>query len=239
MSATSSSTKSPHNPQKTEYPNQQEQKKLAASSSYQQNNQQHIDITKDEFDRISEALKKEEFRKLFLDYVEEIQDPDNRKRYEEEITQIERERGVDVTFIHPQPGFVIKTSQDGNLKCFINCAKSEHIAKPASQICLDHKTGTRGLNWSIPLAQAPPRNDLDNNNKRCQVYDVVFHPDALYLAERNKSFHKCLVDTALDAVEREFKVIFNHYLLKFKLILVNFFVWYLFFKHKIGHLRSC
>lgn len=212
MSATSSSTKPPHNPQKTEHPNQQQHTK---PSSYQRNNSQHLDITKEELDRISEALKKEEFRKLFLDYIEEIQDPQNRKRYEEEITEIERERGVEVTFIHPKPGFVIKTSQDGNQKCFINCAKNEHIAKPANQICLDHKTGTRGLNWSIPLAQAPPRNDLDNNNKHCQVYDVVFHPDALYLAERNKSFHKCLVDTALDAVEREFKVVSIHYLVFF------------------------
>lgn len=174
------------------------------SSNYKKN--EHPDITKEEFERISEALKKEEFRKLFLDYIEEIQDPENRKRYEEEITQIEAERGVDVVFIHPQPGFVIKTSQDGSEKCFINCAKSEHVAKPTNQISVDPKTGSRGLSWSIPMAQAPPRDDLDNRNKRCRVYDVVFHPDALYLAERNKSFHKCLVDTALDAVEREYKV---------------------------------
>lgn len=165
-----------------------------------------LDITKEEFDRLSEALKKEEFRKLFLDYIEEIQDPENRKRYEEEIVQIEAERGVDVVFVHPEPGFVIKTSQNGDQKCFINCAKNKHVGKPSSHICQNQNTGQRGLNWAIPMAQAPPRDDLDNNKKVCRVYDVVFHPDALYLAEKNAAFHKCLVDTALDAVEREYKV---------------------------------
>ncbi|XP_037809942.1 protein kintoun [Lucilia sericata] len=211
MSATSTSTAPLHHQQtqKTSNP------KLQQTTYNNQQQQQHPDITKEEFERISEALKKEEFRKLFLDYIEEIQDPENRKRYEEEIKQIEAERGVDVVFIHPEPGFVIKTSQDGSQKCFINCAKSEHVAKPTNQICLDPKTGTRGLSWSIPMAQAPPRDDLDNNKKRCRVYDVVFHPDALYLAERNTSFHKCLVDTALDAVEREYKVTLDRINIKF------------------------
>lgn len=202
MSATSTSTTPYHHQQ-----HHSEKTTNFQSTAYNQSQlHQHPDITKEEFERISEALKKEEFRKLFLDYIEEIQDPENRKRYEEEIKQIEAERGVDVVFINPQPGFVIKTSQDGSQKCFINCAKSEHVAKPTNQICLDPKTGNRGLSWSIPMAQAPPRDDLDNKNKRCRVYDVVFHPDALYLAERNASFHKCLVDTSLDAVEREYKV---------------------------------
>lgn len=165
-----------------------------------------IDITKDELSRIGEALKKEEFRKLFLDYCEEIQDPENRKRYEDEIKQLEAERGVDVRFINPQPGFVIKTSADGQLKCFINVAQCEEVAKPTSEVNLNHESGERGISWSLPMAQAPPRDDLDAHNKRCRVYDVVFHPDALHLAKRNNEFRKCVIDTALDAVEREFKV---------------------------------
>ncbi|XP_073813153.1 PIH1 domain-containing protein Nop17-like [Musca autumnalis] len=189
--------------------------KATKSSASPPSKASEFDITKDEFERISEALKKEEFRKLFLDYIEEIQDPENRKRYEEEIKQIEAERGVDVIFVHPQPGFVIKTSQNGEQKCFINCAKSEHVGKPTNQVSLNHATGQRGLSWSIPMAQAPPRDDFDNNKKRCCVYDVVFHPDALYLAEKNSAFHKCLVDTALDAVEREYKVTLDRVNIKF------------------------
>ncbi|XP_059225853.1 protein kintoun [Stomoxys calcitrans] len=203
----------PKGPQPAPPPSAQKQSSSSSSSSSPSPPQ--LDITNEEYQRLSEAFKKEEFRKLFLDYVEEIQDPDNRKRYEEEIVQIEAERGVDVIFVHPEPGFVIKTSQNGEQKCFINCAKNSHVGKPSSQVCVSQSTGQKGLSWSIPMAQAPPRDDLDNNKKRCRVYDVVFHPDALYLAEKNATFHKCLVDTAIDAVEREYKVSLDRINVKF------------------------
>ncbi|EDW08480.2 protein kintoun [Drosophila mojavensis] len=174
-----------------------------------------LDISNDEFDRIRDALKNEEFRKLFFDYVDEIQDPENRKIYEEEITQLEKERGVDVTFIHPQPGFVIKTSIDGELKCFINIASCKVVERPNNEVSVNSQTGQKGLSWSIPLAQIPPRDDLDANNKLCKVYDVVFHPDALHLAKRNAQFRQCLIDTALDGVEREYHVNLDRANLKF------------------------
>ncbi|XP_054737492.1 protein kintoun [Anastrepha obliqua] len=180
---------------------------------------EYLDITKEEFSRIEDALKKEEFRKLFFEYCEEIQDPENRKLYEQEIKQFEAERGVDVRFINPEPGFVIKTSADGVTKCFINVAKSAEVARPTNEVCLHPETGNRGLSWAIPLAQAPPREDLDAHGKRCRVYDVIFHPDALYLSQRDTAFRKCLIDTALDAVEREFKIKLDRTNLKFPKLL--------------------
>lgn len=62
-----------------------------------------VDISRDEVNRIGEALKHEEFRKMFVEYCEEITDPENRKLYEKEITQLEKERGIDVQFINPEP----------------------------------------------------------------------------------------------------------------------------------------
>ncbi|EDW01688.1 protein kintoun [Drosophila grimshawi] len=165
-----------------------------------------VDITKDEFARMRLALQDEEFRKLFFDYVDEIQDPENRKIYEQEITQLEKERGVDVTFIHPKPGFVVKTAIDGELKCFINICGSQIVERPNNEVAINSETGERGLTWSIPMAQAPARDDIDANKKLCKVFDVVFHPDALHLGTRNSQFRKCLIDTALDGVEREFNV---------------------------------
>nr|XP_016928564.1 protein kintoun [Drosophila suzukii]XP_016928565.1 protein kintoun [Drosophila suzukii]XP_036669385.1 protein kintoun [Drosophila suzukii] len=176
---------------------------------------EQLDITKDEFNRFKEALGQEEFRKLFFDYVEEIQDPENRKIYEEEITQLEKERGVEVRFIHPQPGFVIKTALDGELKCFINIAGSPEIERPKNEVATDPSNGSRGLSWSIPMAQTAARSDCDAKNNHCKVFDVVFHPDALHLAKRNQQFRQCLIDTALDAVEREYKVSLDRANLKF------------------------
>lgn len=164
-----------------------------------------MDVSRDEVNRIGEALKNEEFRKMFIDYCEEITDPENRKIYESEITQLEKERGVDVTFINPEPGYVIKTISDGTTKAFINIATSEKIEKPSSASSTD-ANGQRGLNWSLPYTLAPPRRDMDKKNQICQVYDVVYHPDALQLASRIPSFRKLLNDTATNAVQNAFHV---------------------------------
>ncbi|KAL5286119.1 DNAAF2 family protein [Megaselia abdita] len=160
---------------------------------------EEITITKGEFERIEKAFKNDEFKKLFFDYCEEIQDPENRKIYEEEIIQLEAERGVNVTFVNPKPGFVLITSVDGSSKCFINIAQCDKIEKPSNQV------KDKGLVWSIPYAQSPPRHDYENN-KKCFVYDVVFHPDAILLSERSEAIRKHVIEVALDAIEREFKV---------------------------------
>lgn len=173
-----------------------------------------LDISRDEVNRIGEALKHEEFRKLFKDYCEEISDPENRKLYEKEITQLEKERGVDVTFVNPEPGYVIKTSSDGTTKTFINIATNEKIDKPSS-VSVTNDNGQRGLNWSLPYTLAPPRHDLDKKNLLCHVYDVVFHPDALHLASRNASFRKLVNDTAIDAIQQAYKVTLDRANLKF------------------------
>lgn len=38
-----------------------------------------LDITKEEMKTLTEAMKKEEFRKLLMDYAEELADPEKRK----------------------------------------------------------------------------------------------------------------------------------------------------------------
>jgi dynein assembly factor 2 len=92
-----------------------------------------LNMTRDELDRFTEAMKKEEFRKLLVEYAEELSDPKNREQYEKEIAQLEEERGMNVTFIHPEKGFCLKTTQNGELKCFINICKNENIEKPRCQ----------------------------------------------------------------------------------------------------------
>jgi dynein assembly factor 2, axonemal len=173
-----------------------------------------LNITRDEFSRITEALKKEEFRKMFIDYCQEMNDPENRKLYEAELTQLELERGVDVKFINPIGGFVIKTSVDGALKCFINVAKCDKIDKPTSE-CVLNNSGQKGLSWKLPYSQAQPRKDVDRAGKPAMVYDVVFHPDTLYMSDKNSRFKKLVVDTACDAVSQSFGVVIDKTNLKF------------------------
>ncbi|KAL6261750.1 hypothetical protein P5V15_006839 [Pogonomyrmex californicus] len=177
------------------------------------NDWEDFDVSREELKNIADCLKKEEFRKLLIEYAEEVADPDNRKLYEKEITQLEKERGVDVTFVNPEPGYVIKTSVNGDRKCFLNISKNDVVARPTSQP--SYEQGHRGLQWSIPYTLIPPRYDLDKKNVRCMVFDVVFHPDTIYLASKNARFREIVNNTAMDGVESNFKVKLDKKNLKF------------------------
>jgi len=167
-----------------------------------------LNMTKDELNRFSEAMKKEEFRKLLVEYAEELSDPVNRAQYEKEIAQLEEERGMNVTFIHPDKGFCIKTTQNGDKKCFINICKNDNIQKPTSKSQTTKKNGkiSSGLMWEIPHTCSPAREDFDNSKLKCVVYDVVFHPDSYRMGETNERFKKLLKDSAMDTIEKSYNV---------------------------------
>lgn len=163
-----------------------------------------LEVTKGELKTLTECLKKEGFCKLLSEYMKEVTDPENRKIYEKEIIRLEKERGVDVTFVNPEPGYVIKTSANGDRKCFLNICKSNVITQPSSQPAFEQ--GHRTLQWSIPYSLLSARDDLDKNNVRCVVFDVVFHPDTIYLSSKNAQFRESVNNTAMDGVENNFKV---------------------------------
>ncbi|KAJ6641563.1 Protein kintoun [Pseudolycoriella hygida] len=173
-----------------------------------------LELTSEEMQRFTKAFRNDEFKKLFSDYCEEISDPANRKLYEKELTQLEAERNIDVTFINPEPGYVIKTSVNGKEKVFINVSQCDKVEKPSCKRDVD-SSGNSGLFWSIPHTQSPPRKDVDNKGTLCSVYDVVFHPDTLHLAQKNPRFKKLLTETACDAVSNAFHVKIDSVNLKF------------------------
>jgi dynein assembly factor 2 len=162
-----------------------------------------LNLTNDELKRFSDAFKNEEFRKLFMNYAEELNDPKNRELYEQEIRAVEEQRGSDVTFVHPKPGHVIKTTINGKNKCFINIATNENVDKPSYQKT-DGTNGNQGAHWSLPHCLAGPHEDIDHQSKSCTVYDVIFSPDTYRMAETNAKFMNMLEDSALDSVEKNY-----------------------------------
>ncbi|XP_058125656.1 protein kintoun [Anopheles ziemanni] len=162
-----------------------------------------FNLSRDEFRNITRCLENEEFRDLFADYCKDLRD--NRQQYEEELAILEAERGYDVKFLNPKPGYVIKTVVDGKRKGFINVCQCELVQKP-SIVPGKYEHESKAVQWNIPYAQSQPRRDYDNKRIECIVYDVMFHPDSLGLAARNDHFRKLLNDTSLDAVEGAFKV---------------------------------
>lgn len=166
---------------------------------------EELQLSRDEVERFSRALRDEKFRQLLGEYAEEISKPENKKKYEEEITQLERERGVEVKFVHPSPGHVLKSSAGGDKKCFVNVCSNELINKPSCQAAraTGGGGGAPGQHWALPYSLTPAREDVGPGGRKHLIYDVVFHPDTLYMADRNKRFRKMVDGVALDAVEKQ------------------------------------
>ncbi|XP_030641233.1 protein kintoun [Chanos chanos] len=166
---------------------------------------EELNLTSDEVDRFSKALKDDKFRQMLREYAEEISNPENKKKYEEEIKLLEEERGMDVKFIHPKPHHVLKTSANGKEKCFINVCSNDLIGKP---VCKAGKgeDGKVGQHWSLPYSLTPGRPDRDVKGNKCMIYDVVFHPDTLYIAGKDARFLQLVNDTAIQAVQDSFKL---------------------------------
>lgn len=173
--------------------------KAAASSPLED-----LDLSGEEVQRLTSAFQDPEFRRMFSEYAEELTDPENRRRYEEEITALERERGVEVRFVHPEPGHVLRTSLDGTRRCFVNVCSNTLVGAPSSQP--GSGGAVSGSQWSLPYSLAPGREYAGGRGTRYTVYDVVFHPDAIALARRHERFRQMLDATALEAVEKQFGV---------------------------------
>ncbi|NXY81682.1 KTU protein, partial [Alcedo cyanopectus] len=139
-------------------------------------------------------------RALLAEYAAELNDPEQRRLYEEEVTALERERGVEIRFVHPEPGYVLRTSQAGSHRCYLNVCSNPQVAAPQT------RAEPGGHRWALPYSLAPGREELGRDGRRRTVYDVVFHPAALRLASRNARFRRLLSDTALEAVERHWAV---------------------------------
>ena len=181
-----------------------------------------VNITAGELGRIEKALKQDEFRKLLVEYANEVQDPKSKENYEADIIKLEAERGIKCTFLRPQPGHVVKArhldnnnekivgkndksevSKSGG-KAFINICWDPNVAKPESRQAVDGSTGKSGIRWSVPYCQSRPRQETDSKGIPCDVYDVIFHPEAGVLASKDPRMKDLLNTTAVDAIEKAF-----------------------------------
>lgn len=162
-------------------------------------------MTTDEITRFSKAMKEEKFRELLQEYAEEISNPDNKKKYEEEITKLEQDRGIEVKFIHPNPHHVLKTTMNRKEKCFINICSNNLINMPTCE-AKRAENGQLGQCWSLPYTLTPGRPERDSKGNKYMIYDVVFHPHTLYMAGKNQRFMKLVNNTAIQGVENAFHV---------------------------------
>ncbi|XP_073340473.1 protein kintoun [Pagrus major] len=164
-----------------------------------------LNLSVDEIDRFTQAFKDEKFREMLRDYAEELSDPENKKRYEEEIKLLEQERGNTIEFIHPEPFRVLRTSVNAKQKCFINICANDKVGKPASEWGVS-KEGRRGQCWSLPHSLHPGRLDTDSKGNKIMIFDVIFHPDTLHIASKNRRFMDMVDSTAIQGIQDAFNV---------------------------------
>ncbi|XP_007473186.2 protein kintoun isoform X1 [Monodelphis domestica] len=168
---------------------------------------QDLDLSAEEVTKLTNAFQDPEFRRLFGEYAAELSDPENRQRYEEEITALERERGIEVQFVHPEPGHVLRTSLNGAQRCFVNICSNLLLGRPSSKPGTGGPQGSSpGQIWSLPYSLAPGREYLGRQGAHYKVYDVIFHPDTLSLGKQQERFRIMINSTALEAVEKQFGV---------------------------------
>ncbi|XP_058019113.1 protein kintoun isoform X2 [Ahaetulla prasina] len=160
-----------------------------------------LNLTGEEAERLTNAFKEEGFRTLFAEYVAELNDPEQRAIYEAEVIAMERQRGVEARFLHPTPGWVLRTSQAGSRRCYINICSNRLIGRP------ELRSDPGGSCWLLPHSLAPGREELSHKQPRGPrhlVYHVVFHPHTVSLASRMTQFCRLVNDTALEAMEKNF-----------------------------------
>ncbi len=131
-----------------------------------------IQLTEQEFNSFKNAMEKDEFKRLFSDYLQELADPKNREIYEKEIAALEAEAGNKVSFMQPEPGFVVKTFLMSNRqKVFINMCMNDSIEEATCETTTG-TDGKKGQNWRIPYSLSAQRMDKDHGKLLLLWHDV-------------------------------------------------------------------
>lgn len=188
-------------------------------------------FTKEEANRIEEALKEEEFRKLLSEYAADISDPRHRAEQNEYIRYLEEQNAIPEgkKLIHPIPGFVLKLKftphgtaktpwtstalvldQDKSMsshtkkKLFVNIVASIDVQPPSIK---DVKENSKnGATWSVPYTLGPLRTEYDKTKQQLvPTFDCCFHPDALTLAKCNTPFRELLIGIARQGALQQLK----------------------------------
>lgn len=181
-------------------------KSLFAQSSLGKDDSKDMKLTDKEKEGFTKAFEDPEFRKMFAEYMDEMQDPKYRAETDEYIRQLEKEEKVPEgkELIHPLPGFVAKTHKMDDKgtkleKLWMNITSSDRVMEPRKQVVKG------GESWSLPYSLGPPRMEKDNNDNNVTTFDCCFHPNALDMGNARKEFKDLLVRTAMEGVTESYK----------------------------------
>jgi dynein assembly factor 2 len=139
---------------------------------------------------------------MFEEYAKEISDPKNRAENLAYLQQLEAENQVPngMKLVVPTPGFCLK-SMAGQVKVFVNFCFSDEIDNASAE------KADGGSSWQVPFIMPPQcRYDLDRDQQRVTVFDVVFGPQTIARAELQDSFKRMVIEVGLDGVDKNGKL---------------------------------
>ena len=122
--------------------------------------------------------------------------------YEAETIEYDRSVGLKTIFLHPTPGFVIKTTNlRTDEKTFINICSDPSIDPTLPKG--ENANDGGGKLYAIPYSLTRQRTkDTDKSGRPCSVYDCTFHPGVVDMAIKgNRAVREMLAQTAIDGVE--------------------------------------
>lgn len=116
-----------------------------------------------------------------------------------EVENVDREKVV------PDPGFVIKTRNQGpNMKVFINICTSLKLKK-FKTVKKKMADGSEQEGLNIPLSCGVAKQDKDKQGSRCTVFDIIVHPSVVTeaLADKTGNFRHWVCNFTLQYVQQK------------------------------------
>ena len=107
--------------------------------------------------------------------------------------------------IQPTPGFVIKTKDKNGQKIFLNMTSHELVDPPEQKYMPDSDQPA----VRIPLSLGTVREDFDKKGDPCQVYDVIWNPEAIKQGQKEMLYRQGLVELAFEYIKEKYGVILD------------------------------
>lgn len=177
-----------------------------AESARRKQGDKALDITNEELDMVGAKLKDPEFRRLFAEYVKELENPETLAANEAYLKQMEQEGNAPegMQLLDPTPGICIRVTNPE--KVFINICVSDLIQKHTFEKKLNPKTNREERAVQIPHSAGLRRRTKDKKGKPCSVVDVVFNTQTFGQGIIQSSLQAAICEIALDAASRRLKL---------------------------------
>jgi len=164
--------------------------------------------TSEEMGKFQKAMDDPKFKDMFRDYLEEINDPENLKRREQELLAME-EQGMAPDgrkLVKPKAEFSVSLDvTEGKGKVVINLCSGD-FCKDAVFKKGGDDDGNTGVTCHIPYTLGHMRTvEHPETGDLCQLYDIAYSENTIKSAKVDERFKEVVIKTSIEAVDKVLK----------------------------------